>query len=152
MPREIFNSPLQVDRALLLYQEDDTTAERILHDTIEDVSSPEGRFIRRLQIGLDDDSDTDDDDDENDFNLAEYNIDNPEWDSTLQVLRSMPWEHVPILHDNVDPSIVEEYITQRLSQVDASFALSNHSCTSARFNKHVRFKRAIPSFMKCITT
>lgn len=121
VPREIFNAPLPVDRALLLYQEDDTTAERILHDTIEDLSSPEGRFIRRLQIGLCDESD--DDDDEHDFNLAEFNTDNPEWDATLQVLRNMPWEHVPILHDDVDPSIVQDYITQRLSQVDASFAI-----------------------------
>ena len=94
----------------------------LLYDSLplmDDVSSPEGRFTRRQHLEII----QEENDDETDLRLAEHNFSNPEWDATLDALRSMPWEHVPILYHNVDPTIVEDFITQRLSQVDACHAL-----------------------------
>ena len=123
VPREIFPSPLHhVERALLHHQHDKVDP-LILYSSLpelDNVSSPEGRFTRRQHLEA-----SDDEHDETDLRLAEQYFSNPTWDPVLEVLRRMPWQHVSILHTDTDPTIVDEYITQRLSQVDASFALCN---------------------------
>lgn len=123
VPREIFNAPLHVERSLL--DEDQGTLEPPKlqdYETMDDVASPEGRFTRRLfHLDHDDQENLD----ETDLNLPQHYFVNSDWDATLDALRSIPWEHVPMLNANDDADIllVENYITQRLSQLDASLSM-----------------------------
>ena len=83
--------------------------------------SPEGRFTRRQHLAFQEEEDND----EGALELPEHYFADPAWDETLDVLRAMPWEHVPILHANVDVTVVEEHVTDRLSGLVASQAKVN---------------------------
>lgn len=122
IPREIFHTPLHVEHTLHDL-EGPIPEEGLLYDTVQDVSSPEGRFTRRQYL-LQHGDDTDENDDHTEIKLPEHYFSNPQWDVVLDTLRSMPWQQVPLLSNDTESSSmdVQDYITTRLSQVDAMYS------------------------------
>ena len=120
--QEEFHSPLHVERALQYHDKKNGCLVYASLDFAQDVSSPEGRFARRHHL------DAEEEREESDLELDEYYFSDPASDSTLRVLREMPWNHVPILHSNVDtdPTVVEQHLCHQLSQLDASHSKVNH--------------------------
>jgi hypothetical protein len=86
---------------------------------LTDVTSPEGRFTRRLLLQNDDQDDNNDDDDF--FNNVTWNDNLSKVDATLRVLESTPWDHVPLVTtSHSDLQLLDDFVTRQLSQLDAS--------------------------------